>query len=73
MTTANIVIDTEKVQELLIKKCWTFEELAQNAGIAKTTAYKFVTGKSAPRMATIGKMCKALGCEPMDIIKKDGE
>lgn len=69
----NLEIRLDKVREMLVFKCWRVEDLAIAAGVSYNTASRIVNGVTFPRPATLAKICKALDCTALDIVKLKGE
>ena len=63
-------IDERKLFIQLAKKDWNFTDLANALGINTQTLITTRKRKST-RPSTIGKMAKALGCEPEDLLKEE--
>ena len=49
--------------------CITIGELAEKSGVSRPALTKFTTGKSNPKPATLGKLAKALGVKPEELIE----
>lgn len=64
-------LDYKKMQLLIVGKCWTLAELQREAGLANTTLYQLMKTGRQPTTRTIGKIAKALGVDPAEIIKED--
>lgn len=62
-------LDIDKVELLAIKKCWGVAELQRKAGLANMTLYKIRKGENRASARTIGKLARALGCDPQEILK----
>lgn len=63
-----------KIKFERIKKGFSQEELAFRAGINKNTIWKIETGRISPTIATLEKICNALGLtfsELTDLSKVD--
>lgn len=63
-------INYEKMQLLMVGKCWTLAELQRKAGLSNTTLYQLMKGGRQPTTRTIGKIAKALEVDPVKIIKE---
>lgn len=66
----SLMIDSDKLRELLALKCWTVKEFANNAGVSYNAVSNMINGHSFPYPATLKKICAALEIEPTDIIKR---
>lgn len=57
------------LHELRLRRGWTVEELARQAGVSRTTLYYLERGDtSRPRMGTLRKLSKALGDELLPLL-----
>jgi transcriptional regulator with XRE-family HTH domain len=65
---SGITIDTERLTRLRNEKAWTREELGTRAGVSPATVAKWENGKRRPKPAHLGQLCRALGCEPADLL-----
>lgn len=65
-------IDTEKLDMAICEKGMMLKDVAHASGITENSFRNIRTGKSEPRLKTIGKIASALGVNIKDIIK-DGE
>lgn len=63
-------LDTRKIKVLLIDKGWSVAELGRRAGIGHSTVYMVVRNERGYAAKTIGKIAKALGVKPSEIIKE---
>lgn len=64
-----MVLDIDKVELLAAGKCWTLPDVTKQAGLANQTLYKVKRGETKATARTIGKVARALGCTPADIIR----
>ncbi len=62
-------MDIKKMEHLAMVKCWGMAELQRQAGLAGTTIYKIKIGQHKASARTVGKLARALGCDPMELIK----
>jgi transcriptional regulator with XRE-family HTH domain len=64
-------VDITALRELREEKAYSVRELADLAGVSRTTLWKLETtgGKAHPR--TIRKLAEALGVEPRELQKRD--
>lgn len=66
-------LDLEKVELIMLRRCWSRADLTRNAGLANTTVYKLYDGTNNASGRTIGKIAKALEVDVLEIIKAKGE
>lgn len=65
-------LDKKRLQIVMARRCIDKKLLAKRAGIAYITLIRSTeTGKSKP--STIGKIARALGIDPADIIEGGAE
>ena len=63
-----------RVDELLAGQGRSFYWLAKQTGISHTTLWRLKKGKSfGINLDTLEKMCRALACEPGDILTSNGK
>jgi putative transcriptional regulator len=63
-----------KLDDLLYERRMTLTELADKVGITLANLSILKTGKAkAIRFSTLEAICKALNCQPGDIIASDGK
>lgn len=59
---------------MMARKHMSLNDLADQVGITNVNLSKIKNNKvNAIRFSTLGNICKALGCEPGDILKYDPE
>ena len=63
-------ISRKKLELAMARACMTSSELPKTAGIPSPTVQNAVVGKSV-RPATVGKIAKALGVDPVEIIEME--
>ena len=61
-------IDERKLFIQMAKKNWNQTDLAEALGVCQQTIMA-IRKRSNPRPSTIGKIAKALGCEPEDLLE----
>ena len=61
-------IDPTKPRELREKRGLSVRGLAKEAGISTETVYSVEHGKRRPSMKTLGKIARALGVDPRDLL-----
>jgi DNA-binding Xre family transcriptional regulator len=64
-----MIIDAFKLRLALVNKCKGNKELAKQAGICEGTVTKLCKADCKVRNATAGKIARALGCDPMELLK----
>ena len=63
-----------RVDELLAGQGRSFYWLAKQTGISHTTLWRLKKGKAfGINLDTLEKMCRALACQPVDIITSNGK
>lgn len=60
-------MDKKKLVDLLADKGLTQVELAKKAGISRTAVYGVMKGRN-PTLPTLGKIAKALGVKPSELL-----
>lgn len=65
-----MVIDSVKLRLRLINQCKKNKEIAQEAGLCEGTITKLCTKDARATNTTIGKLARALGCDPLDLLKE---
>lgn len=61
-------VDTMKVKVLMVERGLNQSQLADKAGVARSTLYLFFK-RSKGNLSTLAKITKALNVEPTEIIK----
>ena len=64
--------DKKKLELEMARACMNPGDLAKAAGVPRTTLNNFLRGNN-PRPATLGRVAKALGVDPSELIAKEGE
>ncbi|SHI40531.1 helix-turn-helix domain-containing protein [Lutispora thermophila] len=62
-------LNQNKLLLAMANACITIGELAEKSGVSRPALTKFTTGKSNPKPATLGKLAKALGVKPEELIE----
>lgn len=62
-------INTFKLQLAMANACMTVSELAEQSNLSRVALTRFITGKSNPKPATIGKIAKALNVNVEELIE----
>lgn len=62
--------DRKKLELAMARACMDSADLPAAAGLPRPTVQNVIVGKSV-RPATLGRVAKALGCDPSDIIAKE--
>lgn len=58
----------EKLELAMARACMTPDELTAAAEMPRPTINNVITGRSV-RPATLGRIARALGCDPADILE----
>lgn len=61
-------MDMDKVEMMALRNCWCLTDVAKHAGIAAVTLYRIKDGSNRATSKTIGKVAKAFGVDPMEIL-----
>ena len=64
-------LDFDKVYLLAAKHCWSIPDLSVKAGISSATLYNSRTRDKVINNKTVGKIARALGCEPQEILLQE--
>ena len=62
--------DREKLGLALARACMTTESLTRATGMPRPTVNNVLAGRSV-RPATLGRIARALDCDPADILAKE--
>ena len=65
-----IVIDMDKVKELMHGAMWVWSDLAKAADVATATLYAIQAGSRKGSYKTLFKLAKALHVDPKELLKK---
>ena len=60
--------NTEKMQKIMTMKLYNNATLAAACGVSANTISRIKNGTTEPRIETLEKICKALDCEPKDLM-----
>lgn len=63
-------IDTEKLDFAICEKEMMLKDVAHASGITEQAFRNIRTGKSEPKLSTLGRIASALGVNIQDIIKE---
>lgn len=63
-------VDRAKLELAMARACLDSRELAEAAQLPRPTLNNAIVGKSV-RPSTLGRIAKALGVDPLDIIEKE--
>lgn len=63
----------QRLRTLRREHVLTLRELADEAGVSKDTIWRLENGHSGAHPPTIRKLAKALGVQPKDLVKMEGE
>ncbi len=64
-------VDADKVKRLRKERVLTIRELANEAGVSKTTISNIENGQSEAYPSTIRKLARALEVQPSDLVRRD--
>ena len=64
-------MDAFKVKVLMAKQGLTTQELSRRAGVAYNVIYLALKGRKKTTLVSIGKIAKALGVEPDEIMVEE--
>lgn len=62
--------DRKKLELAIARACMESRDLPAAAGLPGPTVQNAIVGKSV-RPATLGRIAKALGCDPSEILKEE--
>ena len=62
--------DRKKLELAKARACMDTADLATVAGLPRPTVNNIIAGRSV-RPATLGRIARALGCDPADIIQEE--
>lgn len=65
-----MIVNRQKLELAMARACMTSAELPKAAGLPRPTVQNAIVGKSV-RPATAGKIAKALGVDPAEIIEME--
>ena len=65
-------IDVEKLKELREARALSLRELANEAGVGHNTVYRIEHGQGNVLPRTVRRLAKALGVEPLELMKRSG-
>lgn len=65
-----MIVDNEKFQLMLARRAMSVRELLREAGIAPQVVGNIRNGRKLTTKC-IGKICKALACDPSDLVVKE--
>ena len=64
-------VDVDKVKRLRKERVLTIRELADEAGVSKTTISNIENGQSEAYPSTIRKLARAFDVTPSDLVRQD--
>lgn len=64
-------LNTLRIKHILLDKSMSRAELAEKAGISYQRVCSYLTGYCRPSLNTLGKIAKALGVDPVEIIEME--
>lgn len=62
-------LNTLRIKHILLDKSMSRAELAEKAGVSYQRVCSYLTGYCKPSLNTLGKIAKALGVDPGEIIE----
>lgn len=62
-------LNTLRIKHILLDKSMNRAELAEKAGVSYQRVCSYLTGYCKPSLNTLGKIAKALGVDPGEIIE----
>lgn len=65
---AGISLRPGRLARLRAEKLWDRETLARESGLSVSTVTKYENAERRPRIDTLAALCRALGCDPEDLI-----
>lgn len=66
----NMKVDRKKLELAMARACMNSADLPAAAGLPRPTVQNAIVGKGV-RPGTLGRIAKALGVDPADIIEKE--
>lgn len=63
-------LSVEKMDILLANNVMPIQKLSEVSSVSKVTIARMRSGKQEPRPQTLGKICKALGCNAEDLLEE---
>ncbi len=63
-------IDPKKLREMRLARGLSVRGLAKEAGVSTETVYSVEHGKRQPNLTTLGKLARALGVNPGDLLTR---
>lgn len=65
-----MLIDRKKLELAMARACMNSADLPAAAGLPRPTVQNAIVGKSV-RPATLGKIARALGCDPAELLREE--
>ena len=66
-------VDGQKLRTLRVEKALSLRALDERSGVTFATINNLENGNRPARLATIRKLAEALGVEPKELMKGDGD
>ena len=64
-------LDSEKLQKAMLSGCFNVKTLSEAAGVSRSTISRALNSRGAScNMQNLGKFARALGCDPMELLKE---
>lgn len=68
-----MTINPQKLTLAMSRACMSSAELQREAAISDVTLCKIRNGTQKPRPATVGRIARALGIDPTEIIEQEAQ
>ncbi len=63
-------LDQKKLREKMLSECFNVKTLSEAAGVSRSTVSRALNKPGAAcNMQNVGKIARALGCNPLELIK----
>ncbi len=69
----SVGINGARLRQLRVQRAISQEDLGRMTGIAQSTISNLESSNRPARLSTIRKMAEALGVEPSELMKEEGE
>ncbi len=66
-------VNGQRLRQLRVEQALTLRALAERSGVSYDTINKVELGQRPARLSTIRKLADALGVEPRELIKGEGD
>lgn len=68
-TIPNMVYVGENLKRARLAKAWTQRQLVAASGVSQRTIVDLENDRAEPHPSTIGKLARALGVEPLELVE----